>query len=143
MEDRGSRSAVLYSSFIIRPLPSHSLRGYEVLVRLTAADDFPGGAIDEHFRGAGAVVGVAAHGEAVGGGGEDGQEVAAGGVRQRAVLGQVVAALANRADDIHRLAVRGGAFRVAGGGHVLRRRLDGPDEVVRIVERRADEVVHP
>src|SRR5688500_4540639 len=78
----------------------------QVFQRLALADDLKGRAVHENLRHARAVVVVAAHREAVRAGGEDGQQVAALDRRKVPGLGQVVAALADRPDDVHRLSVR-------------------------------------
>ena len=51
---------------------SHPFRGDQILVRLAPADDAVLASFDQHFRRAGPIVVIAAHGEAVGAGGEDG-----------------------------------------------------------------------
>lgn len=109
---------------------------------LAGADERHGGAVDEDFRGAGVVVVRAGHGHAVGTGGEDGDEVALRDGGECAVGGEEVGAFADGADDVAGFE----AGEWLGLGHVDGdvRGVDacGPGEVVGLVERGADELVH-
>src|SRR5438094_25999 len=83
---------------------SNPFRGDQIFISLAAADDSIRIAVHQDFGDARAVVVVAAHGEAVGAGGENGEQIAARHGGKPARLGQVVARFADRAYDIDGLA---------------------------------------
>ncbi len=113
--------------------------GDEVLVGFPFSDDGVGVVVDEDFGGSGAGVVVGGHRHAVGSGGEDSEEFAAFGDGEVAVFGEVVAGLADGADDVDFFIAGDAEGTGAVGGHGGG---GGPDEVVGFVEGGADEVVH-
>src|SRR5215207_6072524 len=102
---------------------------HQVGMALALAHDGPPVAPDEDLGGAGAGVVVGGHREAVGAGAHDVEQVALPGIGQLAVAGEVVAALAHRADQVG-----------VGDRAVLAYRAH---LVVGVVEAGTQEVVHP
>lgn len=109
---------------------------------LAGADEQHGVTVDEDLRGAGVVVVRAGHGHAIGAGGEDGDEIALGDGWERAVGGEEVGAFADGADDIAGFEAGEGLGLGHVDGDVRGVDAGGPGEVVGLVERGADELVH-
>lgn len=102
----------------------------QVLQLLPVAHHFELVPVDHHFGGAGAAVVIAAHGEAVGAGRHERNQVALTEVRDLALFDQEIARFADGTDDI--------AF-----DHAVLVPEDRPDAVEGTVERRTGQVVHP
>ena len=97
--------------------------------RLALAHDVILVAVDQHLGRLGMRIVVRRHGEAVGAGAHHREQIAALRPGDLAVLGEKVAALANRPDDI--------------GDDDLRFAFDHrPDRLIRAVKRRPDQIVH-
>src|SRR5919202_3503377 len=100
----------------------------EIGVMLAFTDHSPTFPLHEHLGGAGAGVVVRGHRETVGSGPREGEQVSFGGIWEVSILRQVVAALADRADEV---SVRDGAV-FSYWAHL----------VVGVVEIPAEEVAH-